>query len=722
MFGNPESAAPRSAWVWRLAVVILVLCAVPLAHAEGPYQVEVGWQGQCLVGRWTELKVTLHNPHPARYELRITAPDPDGNPVTFTSTSSATEGTTVLRGLFKVGALSSPVSATVVPQDSALSRLELPVAVEVLKSDVRLVLTVGNPPGFSGGDETASANPNPFQTISLDRLALPVSAQAYDSAVMVVLAGPTVISAEQSGALRDWVAAGGRLLVSLPRGAAAETMAQLGDWLPVSVLPQPITVSELGKLEFFTGRNARIPVPGRMAIPGLKMSQGEILAGSRDEALLVRAPYGLGSVTVLSLDLTQPPLRDWKALPTLCQRLVESAVDTGALPGARNQQLSTSGITDLATQLHGIQDAFGGVQRATPGLVLGLILVFLLIVGPLDYVLCHRVLKRPQATWITLPFWVAAGTLFSIFVASWQNGSQHRVNQLNLVNYDVGTSTLHQRLLTNLYSPSTGRSAVTVIPSLAAEVPRQSSWSGIAESVYGGMLRPAGVRLGAADYEVDEKGLVGLPLLQWSSKALVTETHGRVEGLVESDLQSNGVGQLSGTLLHRFPGPLEDWLLAYGNRVYRHKTTRDAATSLPLPARQLFRLDQPNLFPRELRAFLTGRTVVASGRSDESANQFQNYDVTGQDPATAVRILTFHDVAGGVKYTGLTNRLLDHEDLSHLLKLGRAVLFGRLESPVTRVELNGAAAETVREITYVRIILPVRNVAGDVWRPLERFE
>ncbi|HEY4261406.1 MAG TPA: hypothetical protein VGM98_14660, partial [Schlesneria sp.] len=179
------------------------------------------------------------------------------------------------------------------------------------------------------------------------------------------------------------------------------------------------------------------------------------------------------------------------------------------------------------------------------------------------------------------------------------------------------------------------------------------------------------------------------------------------------------------TITHRLPGQIEDWILAFGNRIYRHKKTREDPQSLPLAPRQVLRIDQPNVYPRELRAFLTGKT--AAGRSQGSqatdvASQFVSYDPLSRDPAEALRILTFHNEVGGIKYTGLTNRLLEKEDLSHLLRLGRAVLFGRLNSPIVSLELNGKEVAPDRETTFVRIVLPVKKVSMDLRPTLERLD
>ena len=747
-----DDAARRIIGLIAVCLGLMLSCSSTWGHepaGSAGSKPQIGWRGSYVVGRWTEAVIDFEAAEAGTYETRITAPDPDGNRVTFSSITRLTRGRHSLRGIFKVGQmdprgqLNPEIGVDVVDVGSGKSVWSSHSSAQPpLDSAVRLIVTVGNAPGFDWNDTKqpaagSSDKSSAFRTIAMAVSDLPTTARVYDSVSLLVVAGNSVLSAEQADAVRDWVAAGGRVLISLPasRSAAAEIIQPFAPWLPMTLAAEPVIVSEFGKLEFFAGKNVRIPFAGRMPVPGVKITEGEVLAGSRDEALLVRSPYGLGSVTVLSLDLTQPPLSKWTELSSLGRRLAETSPEAAATTSghSRNLQLSSTGITDLATQLHAAQDDFAGIHRASPWLVMGLLTLFLLVIGPLDYVIVHRVLKRPRGTWVTLPCWVVLTAVLATLLAGRWNGDSFRINQLNVVNLDVGTSTCHQRLWTNVYSPVTERRSVsvdsTIKPGPTESKPgptetaaaRQSAWSGIPETAFGGMLRPASVHVGRADYRLSaDASIDGLPLMQWSSKPLLTEIHSTVAGLVESDLQSNGVGQLSGTVKHRFPGPIEDWFLAYGNRVYRHKKTRDSNLSLPLASGHTLRIDQPNMFPRELRAFLMGKSVTGTPLGgapvSDAARKSEGYDPQSRDPADILRILTFHHEAGGTKHTGLTNRLLETEDLSHLLKLGRAVLFGRLDAPIAAVQLDGKAMAPDRETTFIRIVLPVKKVGDEIRR------
>ena len=177
---------------------------------------------------------------------------------------------------------------------------------------------------------------------------LPIDALAYDGVSLLVLAGSKPLSAAQSLALRDWILRGGHVVVSLPAEpeAAREMLGPLSDWLPVTIANEPIVVHEFSSLEKYSGRNVRVPFKGRRSIPAIRAEQGVVLAGGRDTALVVRAPHGFGSVTVLSLDLTRPPLSEWKGVDSLGRSLfrdVTSPEDFGDAKTVKRTQLSIRG-------------------------------------------------------------------------------------------------------------------------------------------------------------------------------------------------------------------------------------------------------------------------------------------------------------------------------------------------------------------------------------------
>jgi hypothetical protein len=87
------------------------------------------------------------------------------------------------------------------------------------------------------------------------------------------------------------------------------------------------------------------------------------------------------------------------------------------------------------------------------------------------------------------------------------------------------------------------------------------------------------------------------------------------------------------------------------------------------------------------------------------------YDPFSDDPDRLARMITFHDAAGGSGYTALRNDPLARWDLSRLLELNRAVLFGRIDLPAVIYRVDGQEISPRQRTTFVRIVLPVEPAA-----------
>ena len=76
---------------------------------------------------------------------------------------------------------------------------------------------------------------------------------------------------------------------------------------------------------------------------------------------------------------------------------------------------------------------------------------------------------------------------------------------------------------------------------------------------------------------------------------------------------------------------------------------------------------------------------------------------------------TFYDVAGGIKYVGLSQDLLSHMELSDTIRLNHAVAIGVIDTPVTSLSTNDSEIEVTNSKTLVRLLLPVKR------RPSEKL-
>lgn len=701
----------------------------------------LGWDGLVTVGRWTPVTVEFTLERPTECRLELSALDAEGHTATYVTTASLPAGEQRLTGIFQCGRIDSTVRARLflgsdVAHGDEVFRPGRGEFRALTKLADRMIVTAGRPKGFDRlARPAASAVDAAIHVVERDSPAdLPSDLRSYDSAHWLVLAGTGLVPEDVSEALREWVADGGRLLLSLPKQLETYQQSPLKGWLPVEVGEQPIVVLDLGRLEDLAGRSIRIPTTGRQPVAKLSATEGVALALSRDDPLLLRAPYGFGEVYVLGMDLTQAPLAGWGGLHDFVQNVLEIPPPVTAKTQQRARQLTSSGISELASQIQACQDHFSVVERPSPWWTMAWMLGLVALIGPLDYLLVHRVLQRPHATWITLPvFLLIAGTLAARSAGSW-NTSRAQVNQLHLVDLDASSHRMRVQGWTTLYSPVTTRTDVALQPSdfdialVDWPVHRALSSSAVPETVFGGIYRPGGTEWGRTEYRVfaDKQSIERLPILQWSSRTLTDEWSRDGVPLASSDLKSTGLGRLTGAITHQLPGKITDWILAHGNRAYRRQPSREEETSVPWPSGQTLLVDDPLVFQRDLRGVLTRAVTHREHREGVQGLTIREtqsrYDPLDRDPLAVCQMLTFHQAAGGSDYSGLSNHMLANHDLTPQLQLGRAVLFGRLTPPSgTTISRDGQPAHPDRHDVFVRIVLPVES-SGEIVRDLPKFK
>lgn len=726
------------------SALILLLAAVQQASAEDVIapRWSFGWDGHLIVGRWMTATASINQNEAGRYQIEIAALDSLGHTARYVSPAvDLPAGSQQLTGVFQLGRLEGDFTARVLRNGELFSERLLRPGIDpdvppVMKLSDRLFVIVGKPRGI---DQLThyNADGDPARVVTVlrpDPADLPANVLGYDGVQAVLIAGDQRLSDVSQSALLEWVRRGGRLIVSVPKDVAGWSTNPLRNQLPVTIAPEPYIVRELGSLEVFAGRNVRIPSPGRLAIARLEAPDARILAGTRDEPLLASAALGLGEVTVLALDLSQSPMANWGGLDDFMARLLN--VSNVAANGAQRRsqqvgQLTTTGISDLASQLVATQDHFEAVNRASPWLVMGWLLLYILIVGPIDYFLVHYVLRRPAWTWATVLVsavvfgWVAAQSAQSATPAA------PLFKQLDVVDVDVAQQrALHRTWMTH-YAPVTTRAdwkfEPLPEPSSTATAPALHTFSA-PEAAFGGMYRAPGSEWGRTDYTIEPQAGVAqrTPTLERSTQQWMA---GWIEDQVtrfEGELRADGLGRLTGQMKHRFPGPLQQWLLVYGNRVYRQLKNRDDLDTLEWPPEVPLSLDDRQFYQQDLRSFLTRSVMRVERKTERLAgtvhNEQSRYNPLDRDPLSVWQAITFHNESGGKGYTTLNNELLNTDDFSRQLELGRAVILGQFNGPSqTAIHRDGTPVIPDEATVVVRIVIPVGR-STEIQRVLPKLD
>lgn len=742
-----------------MVLALLIVWERPITAAatpDGP-QFEIGFNGIYKVGRWTPVRVTGL---PADSRATLAAGDPDGRTVEFPLTAQPDGSFT---GLFLSGRLDAPIRVTVTNDEQSRVHLLQTGANESLRSfrqETRFWLVTGDHPGFTAAAGQLNAEQRQsIPAVELIRLTteqIPDRAEAL-AGIDVVVLGSETVPQSQSEALRNWVAQGGRLIVLA--GSDGERLSQqpLGKWLPVSLsatIVERQTSVLTSRITAFVPDNPPLRTLENISIAPLTLRDGVTLIESPEGVVVSSSAYGLGMVTVVTLDLDRPPFADprtstgaegrgdatagvlWSGLPAFCRKLAgETTVEVPSV--ASESQLAPTGISDMQTQLAMILDHFPQVSRPSNWNVIGLIIAYLLLIGPVDYLIVHRLLRKPQLTWVTLPAWILLGAWWSTSYAAESNGRETLVNQLHLV--DIAADTGTQRTLGwfSLYSPETRRHTITAEPqsfsisSTSGEQPGTSeargnenlrvSWLPRPEETFRGMYRRGGIDLGAAGYRLGVKPgeAEQVPVAIWSSQALVAETqnttppHSDTPPIAECRQEFDSFGRMvKFELTHHLPGELEDWFVVEGVQAKFPLAASHLPMSLPP--------DQPrdllqNIGQQLLRTYVQGESATAhkTKHGEQLYVRAETYDPLGLDVDRFFRTLSFREAIGGLAYTRLTNQTLNRLDYSEMIHRKRLVVFGRLNLSATKFSVDGQPVPEREPATWVRLIVPIhRETSG----------
>ncbi len=743
-------AFPRGAWERgkRGGYVIFVLAAMllpSLASAQDQKSpeivgVRVGIDNRYKAGLWTQVEVTLRGGGDSSSgEVSVLVPDGDGvpgrvsTPPTQPCQLSPSRETTV-RLITRFGQVHGELKAQFRVDGRVIASRTFDTATQAdaehflpaIENQKLVVVVGGSSLGMEDTGKLAGLDPEhrPVAACIDDIERLPTQCCGYEGVDAVVLSTsrPEIyrkLAADSSRmqAIDQWVRLGGRLVLCAG-SRAEEILAQnspLRQFAPGRLVRmQPLKNTEA--IETYCGsRHAAVPTGGiriSLRVPRLAGVQGTVEAAEADLPLIVRTARGFGQVIFVAADLDQAPFDRWTDRPLLMARLLDMPT-TRAEASNESTAMMHYGYNDLAGQLRSALDSFAGVQLIPFWLVAGLIVVYILLIGPGDYFFLRKIVGRMTWTWVTFPAIVIVVCVAAYVLAHRLKGDQLRVNQIDLVDVDAASGQMRGATWLDVFSPRMESFNFAVEPKKpdGAALPGAkvwTAWLGLPGNALGGMnQRGAGPLLWNEEFRYAENldALYGMPIQVWATKSLTARWTAPGAACPAAELAESDE-LLSGSITNTLPFSLRGCIVAYGRSAY------DLGSLEP---GQVARL-APTTKRSELKTLLTGyRAVFTEG--DKSRQEATPYDQSSTDLAGILRTMMFYSAAGGRRYAGLWNDYQSFVDLSDLLKADRAILIA--QKPVASgpgshgAELlrdgRSLAGSQDRHETMYRFVFPVKK-------------
>ncbi len=209
------------------------------------------------------------------------------------------------------------------------------------------------------------------------------------------------------------------------------------------------------------------------------------------------------------------------------------------------------------------------------------LLLYVLVVGPLDYFLLKKLFKRLELTWVTFPTLVILVSILAYAVAYRSKGNDVRINQIDLVEYDLHGNQAYGSSWFTLFSPRIARYTIGLEPA----APDWASPRGADTPYPGTMLatlhaterfqRPGsqGLFPNPYVYAADATGIEGVPLPVWATRSFTASWHAPLDPArpaIAAEIERSRLGKQlpKGTITNNLPVTLRGVTLFYQNRVY----------------------------------------------------------------------------------------------------------------------------------------------------------
>ncbi|HVO31980.1 MAG TPA: hypothetical protein VMV18_14645 [bacterium] len=440
------------------AAVAAVALAAPRAHADEPtlrMQAEAGMGNVVRGGVWTPVTVELENPG-AGFNGRVVVEFADVGMTRGTAAEPVELPTGAKKRLVLYARPRGGPQQFAVSVEDARGRVRAgPVQIPLTAVEDRTAIVALVSMGARGDPGMRALITADTRVVALDADQLPEAWPALRALDALVLRDPDVatLGPARVEAIKEWVSAGGNLVVTSAEKWRAMDDPSFTELLPVRV--KGVRTASAAELPFPFSEHS-----GDIAVAVTEPLRGTVLVGGPGGApFAAQARYGMGRVVFLAADPGALPDVDPGAKTDLWAGLL-------ALPAELKEESQPGYYYGVQSPESFISQELSRIPPLRPPsvvLVTLLIGLYVLAVGPGDYFLLRR-MKKMHWTWATYPAAIAVFSALIYGYARLSRSSDMMIRTLRLVDAPAeppgAPSPVH--VFGGVYSPRAGRFEVDV--------------------------------------------------------------------------------------------------------------------------------------------------------------------------------------------------------------------------------------------------------------------
>ncbi len=402
-----------------------------------------GFDGFYKSGQWVPVYVTLSNSGPSvegTVQIVTDPASPAERLVYDALVSLPTQSKKLVTLYVQAPNFTSTLQVEFLDENGALVAETTTNSLSQLPPDTLLYGVVTPEPGEFGFLENVTGTYKEAKVAFLSLEELPETAVPWNNLDVLIIHDSDTgqLTLTQKEALNAWVDTGGQLVLT---GGAnwQKTTAAFGDKLPVTITGSQ-SVDDLPALAAAVGKPFRDPGP--YVITNSSLARGELLFHQDGLPILARQPQGRGAVYFLALDPALAPLQDWDG-SELFWAGIAAQVPGQSLWGAgpQNGYAAKNAAASLPS-----------VSLPSAWQLGGLLLLYIVVIGPVNYWLLKRRNKLERA-WLTIPVLVLVFSGIAYLVGFQIRGTTVLVNQVSVAYSMVDSEYARVYSLLGLFAP-----------------------------------------------------------------------------------------------------------------------------------------------------------------------------------------------------------------------------------------------------------------------------
>ncbi|MGI8657558.1 MAG: hypothetical protein ACR2K4_02150, partial [Candidatus Limnocylindria bacterium] len=298
------------------------------------------------------------------------------------------------------------------------------VETRVLEQTSGQVAVVGDGAGNLRPQLTISDISGQPAPITLSLADIPERSEPLDGISAIVWADDSsALNEDQRRSIERWVADGGQLVVVGGPDWQARTEG-LADILPLEGISAVDDVPQTALAEW-SGTAIPAGETATVSSGSLRDDATALIRGDGDLVLASMRNIGGGRVILLGTDVATAAHRGWEGAPRLWTRLLPSNA-------ALEQFFGFPGVEETQNAMGNALGNLPSLEVPPVELLLAMIVAYILLIGPISYIVLRRIDRRELA-WITAPALVVIFSAGSFGIGSSLKGNNVIVNRISVI-------------------------------------------------------------------------------------------------------------------------------------------------------------------------------------------------------------------------------------------------------------------------------------------------